>query len=128
MLDGLIPHIHNLAKIGPLRSRATTLPELRSQFVNAQRVGGQATVLRSRTESGIKDAYQGHFLSRLFSFTAPRGRSVAEKLADVSRYMSQIPHVDECATSPVWRIHGMSSVYNLTFVLCSLYFRLRPTL
>ncbi len=110
LMDSRRAHAHSLGQIGPLRSRMTSIPELRSQFLNAQRVGGQSSVLRSRTESGVKDTYQGHFLSRLFSYTTPRGRSVADKLADVARCMTTIPRVDEYAASPVWRIHGMFPV------------------
>lgn len=74
--------------------------------MEAQRVGGQASVKRSRTETGVKDVYQGHFLSQLFSLTTKRGQRRAEKLSAVADFVKTIPHANEFAVSPVWRIHG----------------------
>lgn len=92
--------------MGLARTRLGTLKDLRSQFCEAQRVGGQATVLRDRTRTGVKDTFQTHFISRLFSLTTAKGRSVADKVTDVAQYTQSIPYLSESATSPVWRIHG----------------------
>ncbi|KAI0750146.1 hypothetical protein C8Q80DRAFT_1100350, partial [Daedaleopsis nitida] len=104
-MNAMVDRLQRFMSIGTLRSRFSSLPVLRSQFLDAQRIGGQASVLRSRTDTGVKDVYQGHFLSRLFALTTKRGRTVPDKLADVAEYMKKIPCVAEAAVSPVWCIH-----------------------
>ncbi|KAI0819396.1 hypothetical protein BC628DRAFT_1506524 [Trametes gibbosa] len=80
------------------------MKELRSQFTHAQRIGGQASVLDARTRTGVKDTYQAFFVAKLCALTTKRGRSREARSADVQDYLKKIPHVDDAAISPVWRI------------------------
>ncbi|KAI8983315.1 hypothetical protein BD414DRAFT_515805 [Trametes punicea] len=100
----MIDRIQRFMSIGVLRNRKDTLRELQSQFTSAQEVGGQAFVKRSRTRSGIRDAFQSFFVDRLFSLTTRTGRTRQEREADVADYVRTIPRYEEAATSPVWRI------------------------
>ncbi|KAJ7913831.1 hypothetical protein B0H13DRAFT_2232248 [Mycena leptocephala] len=66
-----------------------------------QTFGGQAEFKRKKTASGIKDTYQGSFLERIFALSTKRGRSKAQKQADIRTLRRTFP---SDITSPVWRI------------------------
>ncbi|CDO75864.1 hypothetical protein BN946_scf184833.g15 [Trametes cinnabarina] len=100
----MIERIKRFMKINPPRTRQETINILKSQFVQARRVGGQAEYKRVRTETGVRDAYQLHFAERLFRITTRRGVARLAKEAEVEKTVRTIPHADEGATSPVWRI------------------------
>jgi hypothetical protein len=67
-------------------------------------VGGQASFKRQKTESGIKDTFQGAFLERIFSVSTKKGRSKVQKQADVAGVLRTFP---SDITSPVWRIKDL---------------------
>lgn len=92
------------------RTREDTLQKLKSQFLNAQKIGGQTDVKKARTATGVKDTYQSYFVDKLFALTAKRGRSREERSADVSNFLANVPHLESYATSPVWRIQGVCEV------------------
>ncbi|EIW59026.1 uncharacterized protein TRAVEDRAFT_93301, partial [Trametes versicolor FP-101664 SS1] len=100
----MVDRIQRFMTIGLLRNRGDTLRELKSQFTTAQDIGGQASVKRARTRTGLRDMYQSFFVDRLFSFTTKRGRTREEKSRDVAEYLRTVPWLEESATSPVWRI------------------------
>ncbi|CDO68931.1 hypothetical protein BN946_scf185000.g74 [Trametes cinnabarina] len=91
------------------RHRAETLQQLRSQFIDAQRVGGQSSVEKARTRTGVKDTFQSFFIDKLCSITTKRGQPRTDKEAAVQDYLKTIPYVEESATSPVWRIRGTTA-------------------
>ncbi|KAL1937003.1 hypothetical protein VTO73DRAFT_2037 [Trametes versicolor] len=103
-MSEMIDRVQRFMSIGPLRARPDTLKELQSQFTDAQRIGGQKSVLDARTRTGVKDTYQAFFVEKLCSLTTKRGRTREDRAADVQAYLSKIPRVDEFAASPVWRI------------------------
>lgn len=76
---------------------------LDSQFQESTRVGGAAEVKRMRTKTGIADAYQNHFIDRLFALSTKRGRSKQQKEADIAAELDKFPNN---TASPIWRIEG----------------------
>ncbi|KAJ7127459.1 hypothetical protein C8R43DRAFT_897443, partial [Mycena crocata] len=86
------------------RTRNESCAELRTQFTLASAVGGKAGFKRRKTDSGIKDTFQGAFLDRIFAVSTKRGRSKPEKQADVNRLLRNFPRD---ITSPVWRIKDL---------------------
>ncbi|RDX50747.1 hypothetical protein OH76DRAFT_1463653 [Lentinus brumalis] len=101
----MIDRIKRFMTINAPRTREETTNILKSQFIRAQRVGGQAEYKRTRTETGVKDTYQLHFAERLFRVTTQRGVSRSAKEAEVARIVQTVPRAEEeGATSPVWCI------------------------
>ncbi|RDX40509.1 hypothetical protein OH76DRAFT_1506754, partial [Lentinus brumalis] len=100
----MIDRIKRFMTINAPRTREETTKILKSQFIRAQRVGGQAEYKRTRTETGVKDTYQLHFAERLFRVTTQRGVSRSAKEAEVARIVRTVPRAEEGATSPVWCI------------------------
>ncbi|KAJ6632502.1 hypothetical protein B0H10DRAFT_2251960 [Mycena sp. CBHHK59/15] len=85
-----------------LRSATETQKELRSQFKTAREVGGQAGFKRRKTESGIKDTFQGAFLDRIFAISSKKGRKKVQKQADIAALLCTFP---DDITSPVWHLN-----------------------
>ncbi|RDX40490.1 hypothetical protein OH76DRAFT_1459488 [Lentinus brumalis] len=104
----MVERIKRFMTVGDLRCREETISALRSQFCEAQRVGGQAEYKRRRTRLGVKDTYQEYFAEHLFRITTSRGgRSRTDKEEEVQALLKTMPRVDEGATSPVWRIKDL---------------------
>ncbi|KAJ7764528.1 hypothetical protein DFH07DRAFT_376904 [Mycena maculata] len=98
----MISRVRQFMSRGTARNRNETRDELRSQFELACEVGGQAEFKRRKTDSGIKDTYQGVFLDRLFAISTKRGRRTKpQKLLEMAAVRRTFP---ADITSPVWRI------------------------
>ncbi|KAJ7475625.1 hypothetical protein B0H11DRAFT_2427303 [Mycena galericulata] len=97
----MISRVRQFMSRGTARNRTETCEELRSQFESAKVVGGQAEFKRRKTNSGIKDTYQGVFLERIFDISTKRGRTKPKKQADIATLLRTFP---PDITSPVWRI------------------------
>ncbi|KAI0375816.1 hypothetical protein BV20DRAFT_18264 [Pilatotrama ljubarskyi] len=102
----MVDRVRRFMSIGTARTRTDTLANLKSQFVEAQQIGGQANVKKTRTATGIKDSYQSFFLDKLFAITARRGTSREQRTAEVMDFLTTVPHIEDAATSPVWRIRN----------------------
>ncbi|KAF8148334.1 hypothetical protein K438DRAFT_1625608, partial [Mycena galopus ATCC 62051] len=100
----MISRISQFLKVGKLRTRDETCTELRSQFTVASVVGGQAAFKRRKTESGIKDTFQGAFLDRVFAISTKKGRPKPVKQVEVTTLLRKFP---KDITSPVWRIKDL---------------------
>ncbi|KAJ7927156.1 hypothetical protein B0H13DRAFT_1503569, partial [Mycena leptocephala] len=88
---------------GRPRAAAETKTVLRNQFKLASVVGGMAGFKRNKTDTGVKDTFQGAFLDRIFAVSTRRARNKAQKQADISTALRTFP---ADITSPVWRIKG----------------------
>ncbi|KAF8150578.1 hypothetical protein B0H34DRAFT_801520 [Crassisporium funariophilum] len=97
----MVQRVTNFMKIGPLRRKSETRSVLRSQFIDARWVGGNAAFKRSKTLHGIKDTFQAFFLNQLFDISTKRGRSKQEKEKAMRGVARSFPAE---ITSPVWRI------------------------
>lgn len=97
------------AQIGRPRCKEETTAQLGSMFEQASTVDTKTKVQNMRTESGVKDTYQMFFLDKLFrSYKKKRGQE--SKQAALDREIESLP---ENITSPVWRIKGIVTIYNL---------------
>ncbi|KAJ3754740.1 hypothetical protein EV360DRAFT_51056 [Lentinula raphanica] len=94
-------------KISKLRSREETIEELKSQFVEASRIGGGTEFKQRRTRSGIKDTFQGFFADQIQAIATKKGILRVQKEREIDTLKSTFP---SNTTSPVWRIHGMCFV------------------
>ena len=56
-----------------------------------------------KTDSGVKDTFQGYFIDKIFS--TRRGTSVQQRELDIEHLKATFP---SNTTSPVWRIKGLS--------------------
>lgn len=91
------------SQISRPRSKAETTTKLRSYFTEASTLHTKTKVQTMRTESGIKDTYQMHFLEQVFdSYKKKSGR--ASKQAALEAKLKQLP---ANILSPVWRIKGV---------------------
>ncbi|RDB16192.1 hypothetical protein Hypma_003108 [Hypsizygus marmoreus] len=97
----MIQRVRNFVTIGLPRKKIETQQALRSQFIEACRVGGNAEFKRLKTQHGIKDTFQGFFLDRLAAISTKRGRSKEEKEKAMREIRRSFP---PNITSPVWRI------------------------
>ncbi|KAL1726516.1 hypothetical protein EV714DRAFT_219219 [Schizophyllum commune] len=102
--SALLARLRTFIKPGKARKKQETVEQLRSTFVTASTTVNKKTALENqRTETGIKDTYQLHFMESLFaSYNKKRGRD--NKLAALSAKVSKLP---SNTMSPVWRIHGL---------------------
>ncbi|KAJ3875201.1 hypothetical protein F5051DRAFT_462159 [Lentinula edodes] len=103
-MKDMIARITNFMKRGTPRTSQETQAELRSQFVEASRVGGGAEFQRMKTKAGIKDTYQGVFVERLQAIATKKGLSKDEREREMIKLKLSFP---EHTTSPVWRICGL---------------------
>ncbi|KAL1674996.1 hypothetical protein EV122DRAFT_219370 [Schizophyllum commune] len=100
----LLARLRAFIKPGKARQKRETISQLRSTFVTATTTVNKKTALeKERTETGIKDTYQLHFMESLFaSYNKKRGKD--NKLAALAEKVSKLP---ENTMSPVWRINGL---------------------
>ncbi|KAJ7780683.1 hypothetical protein DFH07DRAFT_910197 [Mycena maculata] len=103
-VNEMISRVTQFMSPGQSRTREESCAELRTQFTVASAVGGQAGFKRRKTESGIKDTFQGVFLERIFAISSKRGRNKNDKQTDVNRLLRTFP---PNITSPVWRIKDL---------------------
>ncbi|KAJ3712456.1 hypothetical protein C8R42DRAFT_594627, partial [Lentinula raphanica] len=105
-MKDMITRITDFMKVQPgvPRKRDETCAELRSQFLEASRVGGGAEFKRMKTKSGIKDTFQGVFAERLQTIATKKGLSRDMKEREIIKLKLSFP---EHTTSPVWRIRGL---------------------
>ncbi|KAJ6616937.1 hypothetical protein B0H10DRAFT_1798409, partial [Mycena sp. CBHHK59/15] len=105
----MISRIRQFMSRSAARNRVETREELQSQFDSACIVGGQAEFKRKKTNSGIKDMYQGAFLERIFALSTKRGRSKPQKQADISTLRRTFPpditNFDPHQDTPVEILH-----------------------
>ncbi|KAJ7020784.1 hypothetical protein C8F04DRAFT_1213983 [Mycena alexandri] len=104
-VSDMISRVTQFMTRGRPRFRTETRAELKSQFTVASSVGGQAGFKRKKTDSGIKDTFQGVFLDRIFSVSTKRGVKKTEKQAAVNALLRTFP---PDITSPVWRIRDFN--------------------
>ena len=92
-------------QLGKPRKKHETIAQLRSAFSTASTTVNSKTALESqRTETGIKDTYQLHFMESLFaSYKKKRGKD--NKMAALQAKAKTMP---ANTISPVWRINGQS--------------------
>ncbi|KAE9383725.1 hypothetical protein BT96DRAFT_1105543, partial [Gymnopus androsaceus JB14] len=104
-MKDMITRITDFMKRGVPRTREETCEVLRSQFVEASRVGGGAEFKRLKTKSGIKDTYQAVFIDRLQAIATKKGISKDEKEREMIKLKLSFP---KYTTSPVWRIRDLN--------------------
>ncbi|KAF9487548.1 hypothetical protein BDN71DRAFT_1404584, partial [Pleurotus eryngii] len=89
--------------IGKLQSKHETVTSLWSQFTQASMPGSKTRVKAMRTETGIKDTYQLHFIEQLFDSVKGKHGEAAKQAAINTKLRSFPSNV----TSPVWHINGL---------------------
>ncbi|KAG5219769.1 hypothetical protein IMY05_C4770000700 [Salix suchowensis] len=103
-LQQIVDRVGAFINIGKLRSKHETVNSLQSQFIYASTPGSKTRVKAMRTETGIKDTYQLHFVEQLFDSVKGK-RGEAAKQAAIDAKLRSFP---SNVTSPVWRINGQS--------------------
>ncbi|KAJ7607345.1 hypothetical protein FB45DRAFT_764359 [Roridomyces roridus] len=103
-LTDIISRITQFMSLGRSRSKEETQAELRTHFATASSVGGQTKFKNRKTDSGIKDTFQGAFLERIFAVTGKRQGTKTQKQLAVNALLRTFP---QDITSPVWRIKGL---------------------
>jgi len=76
---------------------------LASFFNRAKEVGTKTILKKMRTESGVKDTVQEHFLDKLFASYKGKQGTQAKQAALDSAVQSLPPNI----TSAVWRLKGI---------------------
>ncbi|KAF9493187.1 hypothetical protein BDN71DRAFT_1591205 [Pleurotus eryngii] len=102
-LQQIVDRVGAFINIGKLRSKHETVNSLQSQFIYASTPGSKTRVKAMRTETGIKDTYQLHFVEQLFDSVKGK-RGEAAKQAAIDAKLRSFP---SNVTSPVWRINGL---------------------
>ncbi|KAE9398997.1 hypothetical protein BT96DRAFT_957440 [Gymnopus androsaceus JB14] len=100
-MKDMITRVSDFMKRGVARTRDLTRRELRSQFIEASRVGGGAEFKRRKTRSGVKDTYQAVFIEQLQAIATKKGLFKRSKGTPVWRIRSLDPHQD----TPVEVLH-----------------------
>ena len=94
------------------RTKEETQATLKSLFDQSKSVGNQTKIKAIKTEKGVKDTYQQHFLDALHQ-SYKRLRGTASKTAALKE---KLKDMRENPTSPVWRISGMIRVTEPKFL------------
>ncbi|KAI0078564.1 hypothetical protein K474DRAFT_1743504 [Panus rudis PR-1116 ss-1] len=90
------------------RVRDETLRILQHQFESATKMGGQSDIQHNRTQTGIKDTYLNHFIDRLCHIASTRrGRTWAQRKAELAAAVANLPADKTALFSPVWRIKDL---------------------
>ncbi|KAK7059475.1 hypothetical protein R3P38DRAFT_3303396 [Favolaschia claudopus] len=77
-------------RVNRLRNKTETTEKLKSYFAEASLVDTKTKIQNQRTESGVKDTYQLHFLEKMFeSYRNKRGRAAKE--AALSARIASLP-------------------------------------
>ncbi|KAI0073921.1 hypothetical protein K474DRAFT_1677553 [Panus rudis PR-1116 ss-1] len=93
---------------GRPRVRDETLRILQHQFESATKMGGQSDIQHNRTQTGIKDTYLNHFIDRLCHIASTRrGRTWAQRKAELAAAVANLPADKTALFSPVWRIKDL---------------------
>lgn len=90
-------------QVGRPRNKDETVETLRTFYQEASTLNTKTKVGHMRTESGIKDTYQMHFLEKIFaSYKGKRGAKAKQAALD-----AKLETMPQQTTSPVWRIKGV---------------------
>ncbi|KAJ3846278.1 hypothetical protein EV368DRAFT_70052, partial [Lentinula lateritia] len=100
----MIMRITNFISCASLRTRTESCAELKSQFIEGSRIGGGASFKRMKTESGVKDTYQAHFIDKIQAIAMRKALSKDMKQWEIERLKHSLP---QHLTSPVWHIKGL---------------------
>ncbi|KAJ7634450.1 hypothetical protein FB45DRAFT_1025398 [Roridomyces roridus] len=113
----MVSRVTDFITIGPLRKKQDTTDKLRSYFAEGQRINTKTSLKDQRTEDGIKDTYQLHFLEKLFESykskhkPGPKQAALDAKVAELNRKFmgpgSKFADLFHATSSPVWRIKGL---------------------
>ncbi|KAI0071327.1 hypothetical protein K474DRAFT_1607117, partial [Panus rudis PR-1116 ss-1] len=90
-MQHMVNRITEFMQIGRPRTKWQTLQILQSQFTMATDIGGQAQVKRNMTETGVKDSYFLHFVSKLFKISTAKGKSRQERKEMLAQAISTFP-------------------------------------
>ncbi|KAF8204045.1 hypothetical protein BJ912DRAFT_841196 [Pholiota molesta] len=102
-MAAMITRISAFIKPGVLRSKKETMRQLNTYYEHAKTVGTKTMLKQLRTDSGIKDTVQEHFLEKLFSaYKSKRGAKAKEDA--LAAAVNALP---DDITSPVWRLQGL---------------------
>ncbi|KAG6915323.1 hypothetical protein DXG01_012129 [Tephrocybe rancida] len=104
-MSQMVSRVKSFLKIGQLRTKDETTEKLRLYFSEASVLDMKTKVKSMRTESGIKDTYQLHFIEQLFnSYKSKRGRSTKQAALD-----AKLTNLPKNTMSAMWRIKGNHS-------------------
>uniref|UniRef100_A0A0W0FLY7 Uncharacterized protein n=1 Tax=Moniliophthora roreri TaxID=221103 RepID=A0A0W0FLY7_MONRR len=96
-LDAICWQVLNFIKPGELKTVTETVKTLEEHFQSAQVLGAEVKLKAECTQTGMKDAYQMHFVNQLLN--SYKGcRSLATKIAALNQAQSTMP---EQTMSPV---------------------------
>ncbi|KAF9056866.1 hypothetical protein BDP27DRAFT_1242040 [Rhodocollybia butyracea] len=122
-MKDMVTRISDFMKVWKPRKREETCAELKSQFDEGSRIGGGSQFRRMKTESGIKDTYQGEFIERIQTLAKKKGISKSQKERAIAELMRSFPRD---TTSPVWRIKGKKYVFTSLFKILTVLLGLDP--
>ncbi|KAJ3558207.1 hypothetical protein NP233_g11552 [Leucocoprinus birnbaumii] len=100
--EQMISRVVEFLKISTPRSKSNTLLTLHQIFQHSKTPGEKTKAKRLKTENGVKDTFQEHFLLKLDKFikTLPPG-SYQQKQEQIDQFVKSFP---EHTVSPMWRI------------------------
>ncbi|KAF4617992.1 hypothetical protein D9613_012967 [Agrocybe pediades] len=102
-MQAMLTRIKSFIKPARLRTRAETMNILESYLEKAKQINTKTELRNARTDSGIKDTTQEHFLERL-SKSYQGISKTKDKEAALDAAVSNLPHD---ISSPVWRLTGL---------------------
>ncbi|KAJ3884269.1 hypothetical protein GG344DRAFT_71472, partial [Lentinula edodes] len=103
-MKDMIARVSNFMKCGRPRNRNETCDKPKSQFIEGSRIGSGTSFKRMKTDSGIKDTFQGEFVDRIQAIATKKGISRERREQEIMKLKRSFPsHV----TSPVWRIKNL---------------------
>lgn len=92
----------SLIQAGRPRKKEETEDKLKSFFEQASTLDTKTKVKKMRTDSGIKDTFQMHFLDKLFaSYSKKRGPEHKE-----AALRAELDRLPKNTINPLWRIKG----------------------
>ncbi|KAG8922830.1 hypothetical protein FRC02_011569, partial [Tulasnella sp. 418] len=100
--ESMIDRVKRFMQKGVPRNKTESQDLLRNIFTTASRQGGKTESGRLNTQTGLKDRFADHFISKIFKATKYKYGHAAKVALDAE--ISKLPTNHE---SPVWRIKGL---------------------
>ncbi|KAJ3884694.1 hypothetical protein GG344DRAFT_91457 [Lentinula edodes] len=104
-MKDMIARVSNFMKCGRPRNRNETCDEPKSQFIEGSRIGSGTSFKRMKTDSGIKDTFQGEFVDRIQAIATKKGISRERREQEIMKLKRSFPNLDPHQDTPVEILH-----------------------
>ena len=116
-MQEIVERVTRFIQIGSLRTRDSTIQELRTIIENAGLVGNVSKIRAHKTSTGIKDTFLETYLGLMHqSYKSKANRH--DKQVALDNFRATLPTDANRMFSPVWRMRGKFTLCYILYHLC----------